>query len=167
MRALLTAILMLGTLIAGGPAEAGSLYDDLGGQQGIQGFVGRTIDLSYQDERIKETFAKSKPDYLKKMITEQIAALAGGPVKYTGLDMKKAHKGLGLNTFHFNALVELLQQAMAEQGIGYQTQNRLLALLAPMHRDVVEVRSPWSDARPELQGGRSQGEGQPPAAASP
>jgi hemoglobin len=105
---------------------------------------------------------------LKKMITEQIAALSGGPVKYTGLDMKKAHKGLGLTTFHFNALVELLQRAMAEQDISYRTQNRLLALLAPMHRDVVENRKPGSKAAPEPQGGRSQAEGsQAPAAASP
>ncbi len=146
MNALRTILIVLGLALITAPAHAGSLYDDLGGQPGIEKFVGRTIDLSYQDPRIKDTFAKSKPDYLKKMITEQIAALSGGPVKYTGLDMKKAHKGLGLTTFHFNALVELLQRAMAEQDISYQTQNRLLALLAPMHRDVVERKSPGNQA---------------------
>ena len=84
------------------------------------------------------------------------------------LDMKKAHKGLGLTTVHFNALVELLQQAMSEQGIGYQTQNRLLALLAPMHRDVVEIRAPGGKAAPERVDRRSrQADGQAPAAASP
>lgn len=146
MSALRTFILVAGLLAAAVPARAGTLYDDLGGQQGIQTFVGRAIDLSFADPRIKDTFKNSKPDYLKKMIAEQIAALAGGPVKYSGLDMKKAHKGLGLTTFHFNSLVELLQQAMAEQHISYQTQNRLLALLAPMHRDVVERTSPGDQA---------------------
>jgi len=135
-------VIVVGLMLAASPAHAGSLYDDLGGQEGIRTFVGRTIDLSFSDPRIKDTFKNSKPDYLKKMITEQIAALSGGPVKYTGVDMKKAHKGLGLTTYHFNALVEVLQQAMGESGISYQTQNRLLALLAPMHRDVVERGKP-------------------------
>jgi len=167
MRAL-RSLLLLGFLAAATPVQAGTLYDDLGGDAGIRQFVGRTIDLSYQDPRIKDTFAHSKPDFLKKMITLQIAALSGGPVQYTGLDMRKAHKGLGLTTFHFNALVELLQQAMSEQHIGYHTQNRLLALLAPMHRDVVEIRSPGGKPRPERQGGQSQQDGnQAPAAASP
>jgi hemoglobin len=29
---------------------------------------------------------------------------------------------------------------MAAQGVPFATQNRLLALLAPMHRDVITVR---------------------------
>ena len=40
----------------------------------------------------------------------------------------------------FNALVEVLQAAMDAQGIPYAAQNRLLALLAPMHRDVITVQ---------------------------
>ncbi len=164
LRILIVAALLAGTAV---PAKAATLYEDLGGQQGIQGFVDRTIDLSYQDERIRQTFAKSKPDYLKKMISAQIAALTGGPVKYTGLDMKKAHKGLGLTTVHFNALVELLQRAMSERGIGYQTQNRLLALLAPMHRDVVEHRQPGARPAPQPAGGPPRQQADQPPTASP
>jgi hemoglobin len=33
----------------------------------------------------------------------------------------------------------MAQQAMSAQGVPFATQNRLLALLAPMHRDVVTV----------------------------
>jgi hemoglobin len=135
-------VVVIGLMLSVPTAHAGNLYHDLGGQEGIRTFVSRTIDLSFSDPRIKDTFKNSKPDYLKKMITEQIAALSGGPVTYTGVDMKKAHKGLGLTTYHFNALVEVLQQAMGESGISYRTQNRLLALLAPMHRDVVEPGKP-------------------------
>jgi hemoglobin len=142
MHALRTLFIALGLVFAAAPSLAGTLYEDLGGLSGIETIVGRTIDLSFTDARTKETFKNSKPHYLKKMITEQIAALSGGPVTYTGLDMKRAHKGLGLTTLHFNALVELLQQAMNESHIPYRTQNRLLALLAPMHRDVVERTLP-------------------------
>ncbi len=133
-----TFLLAAGLALATAPAHAGSLYDDLGGKAGIDAFVGRTIDLSFTDPRIAHTFKNSKPDYLKKMISEQFCALSGGPCTYTGVDMKKSHQGLGLTSLHFNALVEVLQQAMREAHIPSATQNRLLALLAPMHRDVVE-----------------------------
>ncbi len=51
--------------------------------------------------------------------------------------MVAAHKGLHLNTDSFNALVEDLKRAMDQSAIPFSTQNRLLALLAPMYRDVV------------------------------
>ena len=40
----------------------------------------------------------------------------------------------------FNALVEVLQQSMEARGIPFGAQNRLLARLAPMHREIVTPR---------------------------
>ena len=37
-------------------------------------------------------------------------------------------------------LVEQLQASMAAKGIAFADQNRMLALLAPMHRDIVSTR---------------------------
>lgn len=54
--------------------------------------------------------------------------------------MKSAHADMDINKGHFNALVEVLQSAMDAQGIPFVQQNRLLALLAPMHRDVITIR---------------------------
>jgi hemoglobin len=39
----------------------------------------------------------------------------------------------------FNALVEVLQASMDAQGVPFATQNQLLARLAPMHREIVNV----------------------------
>jgi hemoglobin len=39
----------------------------------------------------------------------------------------------------FNALVEVLQDTMDAQGIEFREQNRLLARLAPMHRDIINT----------------------------
>jgi hemoglobin len=39
----------------------------------------------------------------------------------------------------FNALVEVLQQSMDAQGIGFGTQNKLLGRLAPMHREIINT----------------------------
>ena len=51
--------------------------------------------------------------------------------------MAASHKGLHLNQAKFNAVAEDLQTAMEQAGIPYWTQNRLMALLAPMQRDIV------------------------------
>jgi hemoglobin len=51
--------------------------------------------------------------------------------------MTAAHKGLHLSNADFNAVVEDLQGAMDKAGIGFATQNRFLARLAPMQHQVV------------------------------
>jgi hypothetical protein len=52
---------------------------------------------------------------------------------------QKAHDGMDIRRGDFNALVEVLQQSMDAQGITFGAQNRLLAQLAPMHRDIVNT----------------------------
>ena len=37
-------------------------------------------------------------------------------------------------------VVEVLQKSMATRNIPFSAQNRMLALLAPMHRDIINVK---------------------------
>ncbi|MGV8995750.1 MAG: group I truncated hemoglobin [Parvibaculaceae bacterium] len=125
-------------LFAAAPAQAdATLYDDLGGQKGIALIADNATAAFLADPRIKDTFAESNMDRFKLKLAEQLCQVSDGPCTYTGHDMKKAHKGLHLKDADFNALVEDLQDALSKSGIGFATQNRLLARLAPMHRDVV------------------------------
>jgi hemoglobin len=73
-------------------------------------------------------------------LVDQFCVTLGGPCVYKGADMKSSHANLDITKGDFNALVEVLQAAMDAQGIPYAAQNRLLALLAPMHRDVITVQ---------------------------
>ena len=54
--------------------------------------------------------------------------------------MKSTHREMDITKGNFNALVEVLQLSMDAKGIGFRTQNQLLALLAPMHKDVITVK---------------------------
>ncbi len=71
------------------------------------------------------------------MLVEQFCQITGGGCTYSGEDMAKAHKDLGIQTRDFNALVEDLQKAMTKNNVPFSAQNKLLAALAPQHRDVV------------------------------
>ncbi|WP_241762250.1 group I truncated hemoglobin [Euryhalocaulis caribicus] len=126
-------------LLAAGAAQAAdaTLYEDLGGADAVERIAHGAIDRSVADPRIGHTFENSNVDRVKRLLTEQICDLTGGPCEYSGQTMEASHKGLALDTADFNALVENLQDAMDEEGVGFRTQNRLLAILAPMHRDVV------------------------------
>jgi len=66
-----------------------------------------------------------------------VCELTGGPCHFHGISMTGSHAYLELQDRHFNALVEDLQNAMDTQKVPFRTQNRLLAILAPMRRDIV------------------------------
>lgn len=127
------------------PANAGAspftsdgIASAFGGQDGIRRITSRLVDLSENDPRISEVFKSHDMVRLRRTLFEQICYLLGAGCTYTGRDMKSAHKDLGVTRADLNALVENLQQAMREADIPFRAQNRLLAKLAPMDRDVVE-----------------------------
>ncbi|MBW8758894.1 MAG: group 1 truncated hemoglobin [Burkholderiales bacterium] len=122
------------------PAPADDvLFRDLGGQAGIDRIVRDFVPRLAADARLGEFFKRANQDHLEQMLGELFCRLSGGGCTYTGLSMKLAHQDIEVGKGDFNALVEVLQSAMEAQGVPFATQNRLLARLAPLHRDIVNV----------------------------
>ena len=115
-----------------------TLYDKLGGDVGVTAIVHETLVYTLADDRIAHTFENSNVDRVEKLLIEQICSLTDGGCEYTGQTMERSHRGLNLTSSHFNALVENMQKAMTDNNVPYRVQNQLLAILAPMHRDIVE-----------------------------
>jgi hemoglobin len=130
-------LLLVCLCLVTGSASASTLYDDLGGNAGLTAIVGETIDASVADPRTADKLDNINIARLKERIVLQICELTGGPCHFHGISMKGAHAYLHLHDRHFNALVEHMQDAMDRRDIPSRTQNRLLAILAPMHRDIV------------------------------
>jgi hemoglobin len=118
-------------------ADGDALYHALGNREGISNIVDHATAQFLADPRIKATFSDTDMDRFKHMLTDQLCVVSGGDCVYKGHTMREAHKGLHLTNFDFNSLVEDLQKGMDESGVPFATQNRLLARLAPMQRDVV------------------------------
>jgi len=134
-RTLIALLLAVGSLHAFAADDA--LYQDLGGGAGIRRIVADLLPAVQADARISASFDGVDLEHLAEKLEEQFCDVAGGPCKYSGKDMQTIHEDLKLNHAHFNALVEDLQLAMERNGVPSRVQNRLLARLAPMHRDVV------------------------------
>nr|WP_256926757.1 group 1 truncated hemoglobin [Sphingomonas sp. TZW2008] len=108
------------------------------GQEGIRRIVERFVASNFADPRIGEIFANQDQVRLKRTLFEQFCYILNAGCSYTGRDMKAAHKNMGVQQGDMNRLVENLQAAMRAEGVGFAAQNRFLAKLAPMRRDVVE-----------------------------
>ena len=77
------------------------------------------------------------PVEVKRQLAEQFCAILNGGCAYSGRDMKETHAALAIDKADFNALVEDLQIAMDRRDIPFRAQNKLLSVLAPMHREVI------------------------------
>jgi hemoglobin len=114
-----------------------TLYQRLGGQAGIARIVDDSFTRFMADPRVRDDFDNINPIHFKMRLAEEFCQISGGPCEYHGRPIKAEHAGLGLTQAKFNAVAEDVQAAMQQAGIPYWTQNQLMALLAPMQRDVV------------------------------
>lgn len=113
-------------------------WRDFGEAAGVRRIVDDLVTRSEADPRISDIFKSHDLIRLRRTLFEQFCYLLGGGCRYSGRDMRASHKDLGIQQADLAALVENLQAAMRAQRVPFSAQNRLLAKLAPMHRDVVE-----------------------------
>ncbi len=97
-----------------------SLYEQLGGEAAVNAAVDVFYRKVLADDRISRFFDDVDMD---RQIAKQKGFLTmafGGPVNYSGKDMRTGHARLvamGLNDSHFDAVVELLGQSLAELNV--------------------------------------------------
>lgn len=120
------------------PADDG-LYREFGGQSGLVRLMDDFMQRLLADARMRPFFQDADQAALKKQLVLQFCEVAGGPCRRDGPTMKEAHDGMDITRADFNALVEVLQDAMDAQGVPFRAQNRLLARLAPMHREIINT----------------------------
>ncbi|MES2289452.1 MAG: group 1 truncated hemoglobin [Pseudomonadota bacterium] len=120
------------------PFAGDTMWKSFHGNEGIARIVDNLVERSQADPRIGEIFKGQDMVRLRRTLKEQFCYILGGGCTYTGRDMKAAHRNLGIQSADMGALVENLQVAMDKEGVPFIVQNRFLAKLAPMKRDVRE-----------------------------
>jgi hemoglobin len=140
--AALTATARVSGGVRGQTAAQKSLYERLGGLDAISAVVDEFIKIASADERINKKFAKTvQPERVRLHFIEQICMLTGGPCKYTGDSMKKAHRHMGMTEGEFNAGVEDLVKALDKFNVPQAEKDELLGALAKFKNEIVEVKS--------------------------
>ena len=121
-------------------ADDAALLQAFGQRDGLQRLATDFVSRVRADGRVGHFFSKTKPKNLADQLTDQFCQLLHGPCVYEGDAMRASHADHAIRRADFLALVEVLQAAMDAQGIPFAAQNRLLAQLAPMHRDIINTR---------------------------
>ena len=117
-----------------------SLYNRIGGEAAVSAAVDIFYRKVLNDDRIKEFFDDTDMD---RQIAKQKSFLTmafGGPKNYTGKDLRTAHAPLvkrGMGHQHFNAVVELLGETLAQLEVRKDIIKEVTAIAESTRNDVL------------------------------
>jgi hemoglobin len=118
-------------------ARENSLYQKLGGKAALEAVVDAFYVKVLADARIKDIFADVNMDKQARRQKAFLAAAFGGPVAWTGKDMRKAHMDLKLTEEHFNAVAENLQKTLEEFKVKKELIDQVMAIAGSVKNDVL------------------------------
>jgi hemoglobin len=119
---------------------AKTLYDRLGGVDGIRKLVSDAVDAHLNNPIVKTRFENTKDiEHAKRMSVEFFCAGSGGPETYTGRDMATVHKGMNISEQEFIAVVDDIFFAMDKNNLDDDVKKDVLAVLYSLKSDIIRV----------------------------
>ena len=123
--------------------EEKTIYEKLGGAEGISGAVEQIVAKHLENELIKHYFIalKEKPEYFnqfKQHVKDFLGAGTGGGTEYKGRDMVGAHKGLNISEAEFLAAIDDILFVLDANGVDRVSRNEVLATLYSMKGAVIK-----------------------------
>lgn len=115
-----------------------ALFETFGGREGLTRIMDDVMPRWLNNPRTRPFFENSDQERIKLQLVEQFCVIMNGPCTYSGRTMAEAHRGMNVDEGAFYALVEELQRSLNAQKVPFAAQNRLIAALAPMHRDIID-----------------------------
>lgn len=121
-----------------------SLYQRLGGADGIRALVDDVVALHLENPAIQARFRPylEKPDkvtLVKQHTCEFFEAESGGPAQYTGRSMREAHQGMNISEQEYLAAMDDIVSAMDKHGIDQVTKNDVIAILYSLKGSIIRV----------------------------
>lgn len=116
-----------------------SLYEELGAEKAVTAAVDVFYGRVLSDPKVKHFFDDID---MEKQMAKQRAFLTmafGGPKKYSGKDMREAHKHLKLNEEHFQAIAGHLQGTLEELKVPEELIAKAMKIAASTHDDVLNL----------------------------
>ncbi len=114
-----------------------SLYERLGGSEGITRIANDVVDNHSRNARIAQRFADTDLDKLKRVAAEFFITGSGGPNVYQGKDMVAAHRGMNIDSDEFMAVLDDAMAAMEKNDVGQREQEEVLAILFSLKEQVM------------------------------
>ncbi len=116
------------------PTKQTTLFERLGGSEGIAAIVDDVVATHMKNPAIKAIFIpyEDQPEQLaqiKKHIVDFFSAGSGGSVTYTGKDMPTAHRGMNISPAEYMAVMEDIMLVLDQHKIDDQSKKDVLFIL--------------------------------------
>lgn len=123
--------------------EEKTIYEKLGGAEGISGAVEQIVARHLENEDIKHYFLPltENPEYFKQFkqhVKDFLAAGTGGGTEYTGRDMSGAHKDLNISEAEFLTGIDDILFVLDANKVDRVSRNELLATLYSMKDAIIK-----------------------------
>ncbi len=118
-----------------------TLYARLGGYDSIAAVVDNLLPRLMSDERLGRFWAHRGEDGLrreKQLLIDFLCHCAGGPLLYTGRDMKTSHKGMQINEDDWSAFLDHLKATLDEFKVAATEKEMVIAFVQSTKADIVE-----------------------------
>ncbi len=114
--------------------EQKSLFDRLGGNNGISTIVDDVVEAHMNNPAIRKRFIpyKDKPEQLeliKKHTVDFFIAGSGGPANYSGKDMSTTHKGMNITPTEYMHVVDDIMLVLKNHKIDEESRKDVLTIL--------------------------------------
>lgn len=124
-----------------------ALWDRLGGEKAVRAVVADFVKRAAPDPKVdffrggKYKLDAEGAAKLEQLLVEMVSAASGGPLKYTGRDMKTVHAGMMITNAEFNALAGHLVDTLNAFKVPAREQKELLNAIGATRKDIVEEKS--------------------------
>ena len=118
--------------------DPNSIYHRLGGQPAIDAAVELFYIKVLADKTVNHHFEGINMAKQKARQKQFLAAAFGGPVPYTGRDLRKAHRHLDLKESDFNTIAGHLQASLKELKINDKLIAEVMAVAASTKDEVLD-----------------------------
>lgn len=118
-----------------------TLYDRLGGYDGITAFTNNLLPRLQSDSQLGRFWENRGDDGIereKQLLIDYLCSNAGGPVFYTGRDMKISHKGMKISEEDWSIFLQHAGATMESLQIPKQECDDVVGFVLSLKDDIVE-----------------------------
>ncbi|WP_410765553.1 group I truncated hemoglobin [Haloferax sp. DFSO60] len=114
-----------------------TVYQAIGGRDAVEAVVADFYDQVLSDDQLAPYFEGMEMSELRAHQVQFISSVAGGPVEYTGDDMRAAHAQLDIDEADFDAVGEYLHDALERNGVEPQYVERIMSEVAALKAPIL------------------------------
>ena len=122
--------------------EQQSLYARLGGYDGMTAFVNELLPRLQADEQLGRFWQHRGADGIareKQLLIHYLCTNAGGPVYYTGRDIKTSHTGMKISETDWTIFLDHAGATMAALQLPQAESEEVSAFVGSLKTDIVEA----------------------------